>query len=169
MTDSTSARLMAQMRGASGYTTDGDVGTRRVDEGTRVIQRRMLGEPRNYDSIHEANDTEGRAFEAAVQKRTRMLAEQRVPHPEATAREQLRRELSASREERDRRRTHEAMMNTSRQEEQALGEEFATRAAKPLVSRTPQPGTSVNEVAQIQSRDRVAEKLMAAYYGHPTS
>ncbi|WP_405860146.1 hypothetical protein OG407_20935 [Streptomyces sp. NBC_01515] len=160
MTDTRAAQIMATMRGGQ---QDEAADDSKVDPTTLVIQRQMRGEPRGYDGIHAANAQGEKEYQAALQKRTRELREQGVQYPEFAARTQLQRESRARKEAELRRTVHEHAAAVSRDLSQA--EMWEERANQPVVSRREiQPGTSVNEVAQIQTRDRVSEKLMAQRY-----
>lgn len=105
----------------------------------------------------------------ALRTRVRKLREQGVSYPEATAREQLRREAEARTEDTQRRAVHVAMTAQTERENQGEGEKWAKRANAPLLSRTPQPGDPyviADEGRSSATRDRVSERLMAQYYGY---
>ncbi|MFF7936528.1 hypothetical protein [Streptomyces sp. NPDC007940] len=134
------------------------------DATTREIQRQMRGDT-DYSSIHEANAKGREEHERDVRRRTRALANQGVPHPEATARAQIQREARESAERDRRQQVFEAMSQSSeRERERAKWEQRANRPVRP--DGAPEPGTPyVSPDGQTARRDRVSERLMAQANG----
>ncbi|MFM9556208.1 hypothetical protein [Streptomyces caniscabiei] len=134
------------------------------DATTREIQRQMRGST-DYSDMHERNAKGREQHEQDVRTRARALANQGVPHPEATARQQIAREARESAERDRRQQVFEAMSQSAERERQRA--EWEQRANRPLrADRAPEPGTPyVSPEGQTARRDRVSERLMAQANG----
>lgn len=129
------------------------------------ILRAMRGSS-DYSSVHETNAKGREEHERDVRRRARALANQGVPHPEATARAQIQREARESAETERRRQTFEAMSQSSERDRERA--KWEARANRPLrANRAPEPGAPyVTPDGQNGARrDRTAERLMAQYHG----
>ncbi|AXL88703.1 hypothetical protein C4J65_10470 [Streptomyces sp. CB09001] len=164
MTDDRAAQILAQMRG-----NGAQYETRNLDEmpdSTSVRLMRGLRGRTDYSSVHEANAKGQQQHERDVRTRARALANQGIPHPEATAREQIRREAQQSAETERRHQVFEAMSQSDEQDrERAKWEQRANRPLRADGLREPgepyvMPGRSGSA-----RRDRTAERLMAQYWG----
>ncbi|GAQ68963.1 hypothetical protein T45_00683 [Streptomyces turgidiscabies] len=165
MTDNRAAQILAQMRG-----NGAQYETRNLDEmpdSTSVRLMRAMRGRTDYSSVHEANARGQQEHERDVRARARALASQNVPHPEATAREQIRREAQQSAETERRHQVFEAMSQSSERDRERA--KWEARANRPLrANRAPEPGApyvTPEGDGVGQRRDRTAERLMAQYHG----
>ncbi|MGW7169681.1 hypothetical protein ACWGH3_31290 [Streptomyces sp. NPDC054884] len=149
MTDNRTAQIMATLRGdASSYET------------------RDLAEMPDSTSVKIMRAKGQQQHERDVRARARALASQNVPHPEAVAREQIRREAQQSAETARRHQVFEAMSKSSERDRERA--KWVQRANRPLrADRLPEPGAPyVTPDGQSgYRRDRTAERLMAQYHG----
>lgn len=165
MTDTRAAQIMAFARGdASRYETRG---LAEMPDSTSVKILRAMRGSHDYSSVHEANAKGQQEHERDVRRRTRALANQGVPHPEATAREQIRHEAKQAAERERQRQTFDAMSQSSERDRERA--KWEARARRPVRgARAPEPGApyvTPEGDGVGQHRDRTAERLMAQANG----